>query len=267
MDKYLRPCLAEMVGTFFLCFIGAGAICTNHILSTEGTREGFGLLGIAIAHGLALAIGVSATMNVSGGHLNPAVTFTMWVFHKIDGTQLFYYVVFQLLGSVFAGLLVMAFFGHTGAAIDAHLGAPHPNWSWFVTYPDEWFRPATQIILLEVVLTFLLVFTVFGTAVDPRAPRIGGFGIGLIICADILVGGPLCGACMNPARAFGPMICEVGVVASNGNTDLAKRLLYDLLVYIIGPLAGGVLAGWLYLGYIMPPEPAGHKPDHKPDHK
>jgi glycerol uptake facilitator-like aquaporin len=100
---------------------------------------------------------------------------------------------------------------------------------------------------IEIVVSFLLVFTFFGTVVDPRAPKLGGFAVGLIICAGFLVAGPLTGAAMNPARAFGPAIWEAGVKADFG-------LLKEFLVYLIGPVVGGILAGGLYLNLIMPPE-------------
>src|SRR5262245_28865370 len=99
MDRYLRSCLAEMVGTFILCFIGAGAIC-----ATAATPGQSGLVAIALAHGIALAVGVTAAMGVSGGHCNPAVTVTFWVLGKMDTAQAAYYIVSQLLGALIAGL-------------------------------------------------------------------------------------------------------------------------------------------------------------------
>jgi aquaporin Z len=245
MEKHLRPCIAEIVGTFFLVFIGAGVICTDAVLKSYN-MAGPGLVGIAIAHGLALAIGVSATMYVSGGHLNPAVTFTLWVYQKIDNTQAILYVAAQLLGAVIAGgLIVLLFQGHTVAATEGHFGTPHINRAILGEGLQEW-QVQAWAAAIETILTFLLVFAVFGTAIDPRAPKIGGFGIGLTIAADILVGGPLTGAAMNPARAFGPAIWEGGI--------LGWDHMRDQLVYWIGPLVGGVLAGGLYLYYVMPPE-------------
>jgi aquaporin Z len=244
MDRYLRACLAELVGTFFLTFLGAGAICTD-----AATHGKVGLLGIAIAHAIALSVGVSATMNISGGHLNPAVTLTMWVFKKIDTDKTIYYIASQLLGAIIAGGLILAFFSMSpeGAGATAHFGTPHISKELRDSSAGTWGGAQLTAIGIEAVLTFMLVFTVFGTAVDPRAPKIGGFGIGLIVGADILVGGPLTGAAMNPARAFGPAIWEAGALADFG-------LLKELLVYLIGPVVGGILAGGLYLNFIMPPE-------------
>jgi MIP family channel proteins len=245
MDKYLRNCIAELVGTFFLCFIGAGVICADKTFPNAG----IGLLGIAIAHGLALSIGVSATMNVSGGHLNPAVTITMWVYKKIDTDQAIYYVISQLLGGVIAGGLIVLFYGSTGGAMEAGFGTPHVTVSDRIPSISGW-QLQLYAIAVEAVLTFILVFSIFGTAVDPRAPKIGGFGIGLAIAMDILVGGPLTGASMNPARTLGPGVWEAGI--------RGFEFMKDSLVYVIGPVIGGILAGGLYINYILPPEQPKH---------
>lgn len=236
MEKHLRSCLAELIGTFFLTFIGAGALCMD-----SATGGKVGLLGIAVASGLALSIAVSATMNISGGHINPAVTLALWVYKKIDTDKAIYYIVFQLVGAIIAGGLIVALFSTTGD--EAGFGTPHVS----KLLQQSAGQPLLVAIGIEIVLTFLLVFAFFGTVIDPRAPKIGGFGFGLTMCADILVGGPLTGAAMNPARAFGPALWEAGIRGNFG-------LLQEFLVYLIGPVVGGILAGGLYLNYIMPPE-------------
>ncbi len=245
MEKYLRPGIAELVGTFFLTFIGAGAICVNAMLQSYG-ETGSGLLGVAIAHGLALGIGITATMAISGGHLNPAVTITMWVYKKIDTDMAVTYILFQLLGAVIAGGLIVLFFQQqTAVARDAAFGTPHINTRILhVTEQTSTLQIQAWAAAIEVVLTFLLVFTVFGTAVDPRAPKVGGFAIGLIVAADILMGGPLTGAAMNPARAFGPAIWEAGVMGFDK--------MRDHLVYWVGPIVGGILAGGVYVNLFLP---------------
>jgi aquaporin Z len=245
MDKLLRSCIAEMLGTFMLCYIGAGAICTDHV-----SGGAVGLVGIAIAHGLALSIGVTATMNISGGHLNPAVTIMFWVYKKIENDKALFYVASQLLGALIAGALLMLLFG--SQAQEAHLGTPHISKNIQATATEGfWARyqvPATAIGI-EAVLTFLLVFAILGTAVDPRAPKVGGFAIGLTIAADILVGGPLTGAAMNPARAFGPGIWDGGAFGWENFTR-------DQVVYWIGPILGALAAGGLYFRYILPEDKA-----------
>lgn len=220
MTDLPKKCVAEAIGTFMLCFIGAGAIVTNALF------DGIGLLAIAVAHGLALSIAVSATMNVSGGHINPAVTVAMLATGRIGPMPAAAYIVAQLAGATIAGVAVQMIFsglpGGAEAIAATGLGTPAPGTG----------ISAGTALLTEVALTFLLVFAIFGTAVDPRAPKVGGFGIGLTIAADILVGGPISGASMNPARTFGP-----GIV---GGVWTAHW------VYWVGPIVGGVIAALIY---------------------
>lgn len=221
MQDSMKASVAELVGAFALSFIGAGSICLD-----EYTSHGVGLLGIAIAHGLILSIAVSATMNVSGGHLNPAVTFGFWITRKMETRPALQFIGAQLIGATLAGLLLRAIFSD---AIWKPVALGTPDLA-----PDVRFGTG---ILIEAILTFLLVFAVWGTAVDERAPKIGGFGIGLTIAADILMGGPLTGASMNPSRAFGPA--------------LAAGHWSNHLVYWIGPFLGAALAALLYQNVLM----------------
>ncbi len=227
--------VAEALGTFALCFIGAGAICTATMVGAGYV----GLLGVAMAHGLILSIAVTATMNISGGHLNPAVTIVMLITGRIKAGGAAQYIIAQLVGGVLAGLLVLAIFdgmtaGDGEAAVSvvkaAQLGTPNYD-------ADK--VSMGKAILIEVGLTSMLVFAIFGTAVDPRAPKIGGFGIGLAVAADILVGGPLTGAAMNPARTFGTGI----VAAFSGNSDVFWS---QQVVYWVAPILGAILAGLIY---------------------
>jgi MIP family channel proteins len=212
----LRKSLAELVGTFTFFFIGAGAIVVD---SYTGGKVG--LLGIALAHGLILAIMVSAFGAISGGHFNPAVTLGFLVTRRINAVTAAAYIAAQLVGGTLSGLALRAIFPQ--AVWQAvHLGTPNlaPGVS------------AGTGILLEAILTFFLVLAVFGTAVDARAPKIGGFGIGFTVLVDILVGGPLTGAAMNPARAFGP--------------ELAAGFWSNWPIYWVGPIVGGGVAALLY---------------------
>ncbi|PYJ03643.1 MAG: aquaporin [Verrucomicrobia bacterium] len=216
----VKPCVAEFIGTFTLIFVGVGAIYQNA-----------GLLAVAFAHGLAIAVMVSATGAISGGHLNPAVSFGLWVGGKIDLPRLAAYWVAQLLGAVAAAFLLLYVFAQLPNQVPSDIVAKGT--------PDllrEGISSA-QGIVIEGVLTFFLVFVVYGTAVDGRAPKIGGLAIGLTVTLDILFNGPLTGAAMNPARVFGP------AVASGHWTNHA--------VYWIGPLAGGGLAGLVYGRYLI----------------
>lgn len=213
----LRPLLAEFIGTFILIFIGAGAICADGY-----TVGGVGLVGIALAHGVALFVIVSIFSYISGAHVNPAVTVGVLLARKIDAARAVGYVVFQLLGAAVAAFLLRAIFS-SEVWQPAHLGTPALN--------DG--VGAGRAILIEGVLTLFLVYTVLATAVDERGPKaVYPFSIGLVLTMDILVGGPLTGAAMNPARAFGPA--------------LASGFWTDHYVYWIGPILGGIAAALIY---------------------
>ncbi|HXC98899.1 MAG TPA: aquaporin, partial [Verrucomicrobiae bacterium] len=196
------------------------------IHNSSDPSAGVGLLGVALAHGLAIAVMVSATGGISGGHLNPAVTLGVLVGGKIKPADAVAYWISQLAGGVAAGLVLLTIYGTDGKEIVAK-GTPDlaPGTS-----------PGTGI-LVEMVLTFFLVFVVYGTAVDARAPKIGGLAIGATIALDILFGGPLTGGSMNPARTFGP-----AVASGHWNNHI---------VYWIGPMAGGALAGLVYGQFLI----------------
>ncbi|HKV04752.1 MAG TPA: MIP/aquaporin family protein [Candidatus Acidoferrales bacterium] len=215
---------AEFIGTFTLIFIGAGSICADQFLSSSG-QGGVGLLGIAAAHGLAIAIMVTAMGHISGGHFNPAITIGFWVTRRLGTLHSLFYWIAQLLGATAAAYLLKAIVPDTTWGSKA-LGAITPDLAGDFT--------RTHGMALEAVMTFFLVFVVFATAVDARGAfnKIAGFAIGLTITMDILFGGPLTGGAMNPARAFGPA--------------LAVHHWQNHGVYWVGPLVGGVIAGFLY---------------------
>jgi aquaporin Z len=211
---------AELVGTFTLVFAGVGAIA----IGTE-------LVGVALAHGLAIAVMVSAVGHISGGHFNPAVTFGFLAARRMAASLAAGYLAAQLLGATLAMLALRALYPD-GADLDAGVPALGSG------------VDTGAAIGIEAILTFFLVWVVFATAADPRGTfkSIAGLAIGLTITLDILAAGPLTGAAMNPARAFGPELVL-------GNWD-------DFLVYWIGPLLGGGLAAILYeLLYLRPLSP------------
>ena len=221
MRQTLRPLVAEFIGVFMLVFIGGGAIIMG------GYAEGaVPLGGIAAAHGLALAIAVTATMNISGGHINPAITIGLLSIGRIDGKKAGLYIVAQLLGAVVAALVLKGLFPSAVA---------HAKQYGALTLASDVSLAAA--ILIEAVLTFFLAFAVMGTAVDPAAPRVGGFGIGLTLWMCILAGGPLTGAALNPARAFGPA--------------LVANFWVGQLAYWVGPILGAVVAMQVYERVLM----------------
>jgi len=221
MDKRMQPLLAEAVGTFAFFVIGAGSIVTDHY-----TKGGVGLVGIALAHGLVLSIMISIFGRISGGHFNPAVTVGLLVGQKIESTLAGLYIVAQLIGAVCAGLVLRMIFDPSVWG-PVHLGTPALGSG--ISFGNG--------VFIEAVLTFFLVMAVYGTAVDPQAPKIAGFGIGLTVAFDVLMGGPLTGASMNPARTFGPAF-------ASGYWD-------NHMVYWIGPLIGGVIAGLVYTNFFQ----------------
>ncbi|MEO8288611.1 MAG: aquaporin [Chloroflexota bacterium] len=220
-DDYWKV-VAEIVGTFFFFFIGFGSI-----LVTAASAPEFSLLIAGIAHGLALALAISALGHISGGHFNPAVTISMMVTRKISPLLGLLYIVGQMIGGILS-LLALKYVV-PGSAYPANLGTPAPG-------AGVDFMQAT---VMEAILTFFLVLVVFGTAVDNRAAKVGGFAIGLTVFVGILVGGKFTGAQMNPAHSLSAELI-------NGPLD------GNALIYLIGPIIGGLLAGLLYNGIFLP---------------
>lgn len=242
LTEHGRALLAEAAGTFMFVSIGAGSIVANQI-----TNGAITVVGVALAHGLALSVAVSVFGAISGAHFNPAVTVGLWIAKKHPRDRVLSYIGAQLAGSLAAGVFLRIAFDHaTAAATATHLGTPALAQG----------VPVFTAVFIELVLTVFLLWAVFGTAVSPNAPRIAGFGIGLVVAADILIGGPVTGAAMNPARWIGPAV--------------AAGFFNDLLVYWIGPLAGGALAGLSYKYLFasdperepieIPPQPAPLRP-------
>ena len=225
MTQHTRALLAEACGTFWFFFIGAGAILT------DAAFNGGGLLTIALANGIALAIAISTFGVVSGGHFNPAVTFALAVAGRHPWARVPTYWAAQLIGGVLAGFALRYVFDFAIAAVDkTHLGTP--GLAGTIT--------PTVGIVIEALLTVFLVWAVYGTAVSPLAPRIAGFGIGLTVMTDILLGGPLTGAAMNPARWFA--------------TAIPAGFYDNWYVYWIGPLVGAAIGGLSIRLLFTPPE-------------
>lgn len=227
-DSY-RHFVAEFVGTFALVFIGGGAI-----MAASLTGNPAGITQVALAHGLILALMVTATMRVSG-HLNPAVTLGFVVTRRIEPMMAFVYIIAQVLAAVLAAYALKGLFP-AAVVVSSRLGGQSVAGD----------VSTLQAIILEFIATFFLVFVVFGTAVDPKAPKVGGFAIGLTVAADILAIGPLTGGSMNPARSFGPAV--------------ASGIFEGQAIYWIGPILGGIVAALVYEALFIPRpiEPVDH---------
>jgi MIP family channel proteins len=216
MSSLLRRSIAEAVGTFALVFIGCGSVASRYF-----NEANYGILGIAVAHAIVFSVMITATMSISGGHLNPAVTIGLLVARRTEGRTAAAYIAAQLVAAVLAALLLKYLFP-VGLTRSISLGTP--------AIAGNILLP--QAIGIEAVLTFFLVSAVFGTVVNPAAPKVGGFGVGLVLLFDIIVGGNLTGAAMNPARAFGPALVSGQWVGH--------------AVYWVGPLLGAIIAALLW---------------------
>jgi aquaporin TIP len=222
----LRRGAAEFIGAFALIFVGAGAI-----LAAGPTGEP-GFVGIALANGLVIAVMVSAVGHISGGHFNPAITLGFLVTGRLAPILAGVYWVAQFAGAIGAAGLLRWIFDDQS---EGNLGAPLLNAS---------IQPEAGL-LIEAILTFFLVWVVFATAADPRGTfkSIAGLAIGFTITMDTLMGGPLTGAAMNPARALGP--------------ELIAWEWDNFWIWYVGPFAGAVIAAVVYeLLYLRPVRPA-----------
>lgn len=223
--------IAELIGTFMFFFVGIGAAATVERFGTQGAAVGFApdpaasWLLVALAHGVVLAVLVSALGAVSGAHFNPAVTFGVWLAGHIPTRRAIAYVLAQLIGGLLAAWSLRLAFS---AATAPSLGTPALG-------PDV--DPLVGAGI-EAVLTLILLVAVFGTAIDARGAKVGGLAIGFAVGADILMGGPLTGAAMNPARWFGP-------AAVTGAWD-------NGWVWIVGPLIGAAVAALIYRFFFLP---------------
>lgn len=217
-----KAMLAEFMGTFTLVFIGAGAVALNY----------GGLVGIAFAHGLAVMAIIYSYGAISGAHFNPSVTIGFFIIRKISFQRGAAYIVMQLLGAALAALVLRVFL--SGA--ESGLGETVLATRLLTEQGNEISVSPLLGLFIEAVLTFFFVTTIMSTAGQNKAGNAAGLIIGLSLVACILVGGPLTGASLNPARSFGPAV-------ATGNFT-------DLWVYVSGPILGAVVASltsnWLF---------------------
>lgn len=215
MHDLKRPMVAEFIGTFALVFVGGATIMNGYV-----AKASVPLIDIALAYGLITALMVTATMRFSG-HLNPAVTLGAAVARRLSPAAAAAYIVAQCAGAA-AGALVLKGLFPPEVARASHLGG-----QWVASNVTT-----LHAIGFEAVASFFVVYVFFATVLDARGPRVGGFAVGLTVCAAVLAIGPITGASMNPARSFGPAVVSG---AFGGH-----------LIYWIGPVFGGLLAGLIY---------------------
>uniref|UniRef100_A0A0C9QRN1 TSA: Wollemia nobilis Ref_Wollemi_Transcript_12581_1244 transcribed RNA sequence n=1 Tax=Wollemia nobilis TaxID=56998 RepID=A0A0C9QRN1_9CONI len=219
--KSFKSYLAEFISTLLFVFAGVGSAMAYDKLTSGASLDPAGLVGVALCHGLALFVAVSIAANISGGHVNPAVTFGLAVGGQITILCGIFYWIAQLGGAIVACLLLKFVTG--GLTTPTHSVAAGMS--------------AIEGVVMEIVITFALVYTVYATAADPKKGNIGivaPIAIGFIVGANILAAGPFSGGSMNPARSFGPAVVSGDFV--------------DNWVYWVGPLIGGGLAGLVYGG-------------------
>ncbi|WP_414469208.1 MIP/aquaporin family protein [Methanobacterium sp. ACI-7] len=240
MISLKKRALAELIGTFFLVYIGAGAAAITLIISGGSPLPnpfniGIGVLGglgdwlaIGMAFGLTVTVLIYAIGHISGCHINPAVTIGLWVTKKFPSNEVLPYIIAQLIGAALASFAFAASVGMISVTVGG-LGATAPFEG--ISY--------LQAILAEIIGTFILMLVIMGAAVDRRAsPGFAGIAIGFTVAAVITTVGNISGASLNPARTFGPYI---------GDIVLAGNNLWNYFpIYVIGPIVGAVLAAFVY---------------------
>ena len=232
--------VAELLGTAFLTWIGAGSI-TAAVYLLNGAKPALAFsmadLGmIALAFAFAIAAMVYTLGHISGCHINPAVTFSLAVTGRIPWSQAVVYWVAQFIGGILGALVIALSFGWTTAAQGPGLGATNfggaislygTGGGWVVA------------IAMETIGTFFLLLVIMGTAVDGRAPAgWAGLIIGLMVAGEIFAFGPITNVALNPARAFGPALITVIL---GGTYDFTH-----IIAYFVGPLLGGTLGVLTY---------------------
>ncbi len=219
--------VAEFIGTFALVFVGAAAGIT-----------GAGLLGVALAHGLTLAVFAYAYGHISGTHINPAVTLGLAANGNIKWSDAAVYWVAQFSGAALAAFVLNLFLKQLVLMTLVDTSALNS----IATNGVLTAKYTYYALGLEALLTFFLVNTVLHTAVGGKAGPFAGWAIGTTLTIAILAGGPLTGASMNPARSFGPAIFTEAIKA--GTPDWQNPMLY--LIYFVGPFIGAILAVLVY---------------------
>jgi aquaporin NIP len=203
----MKKLVAEFLGTFALVFAGTGAIVVNEVGGGAITH-----VGVALPFGLVVLAMIYTFGDISGGHLNPAVTFGFWAARRMSGKEAVPYVASQIAGAMAASFLLRLLFPQNQL-----LGTTLPAGS------------EMQSLVFETVLTFLLMLTILNVSTGAKEKGItAGIAVGSVIALEAMFAGPICGASMNPARSFAPA--------------LASGHLEHLWIYLVAPPLGAGLA-------------------------
>ncbi len=206
--------LAEALGTFCLVLAGTGVMIVDSVTGNVG------LLGISVVFGVVVAVMVYTLAGISGAHINPAVTLGFASVKKFPKREVPYYIASQLLGAGFASFLLLAIFGDLGRKSFFGATLVNPVFGWKIAFA------------MEILMTFLLMFVILGVTSREDITSVWSFAIGATVSLDVLLGGPISGASINPARTFGPSLVS-------GN--FAFHWLYW-----IAPIMGAITAALVY---------------------
>jgi aquaporin TIP len=241
MDTKLRRIvLIELIGAFGLVLFSSGLVCINEVTSPLPLHQP-GILGIALGQGLILAALLALTAPITGGYLNPAVTLMLWVFNRIETPRACWLLGAQFLGGILAALCLNFIFA-SDVLQAAHFGAPHVNPR---AYPTPGQAAQFTGAAIELLLTFFLVFAIFGMTGGESLKL--GLVSGMIVTACALFGFPLTGAALNPARWLGPTLLEAYYTT--------RTAWSDSLVYLAGPILGALLGGGFVFKVYAPQAP------------
>jgi MIP family channel proteins len=238
---------AELLGTFAVVYFGAGAVCVN-VLTTAANQSPAaagvtalqpGLVGVALAQGLIYAAALAVTVRLSGGFLNPAVTLMLWVFNRLDNKRTGYFLLAQLAGAILAGACLRFTFADE-VLRSSRIGTPHLNIP--LAFPELTTAAILAGTAAEMVLTFFLVFAIFGAPAEGRDASVGALPAGLVLVAGAVVLGPLTGAAANPARWLGTVLWEQLLGGSPWN---------DTFVYLAGPILGALAGGLVTFRFLL----------------
>jgi MIP family channel proteins len=253
MDAILRRGVAaELLGTFAVVYFSAGAVCVN-VLTTAANQTPAtagvtalqpGLVGVALAQGLIVAAALAVTVRLSGGFLNPAVTLMLWVFNRLDNKRTGLFLLAQLAGAILAGACLRFTFAEA-VLRDSRVGTPHLQ---PLAFPDLATAAIVAGTAAELILTFFLVFAIFGASTEGNDPSRGALPAGLVLVAGGVVLGPLTGAAANPARWLGTVVWEQFLGGTPWN---------DTFVYLAGPILGALAGGLVTFRLLLNESPLG----------